>query len=231
MAKIKRYDKYGDPIYDVSELERYEYSGRKKLYKLPEGGICNAKGEPLGMLDLIGLGISLKPEEPKYEKGLSDDEIKQRQEKAVDESERKELEFRKACNESIRGDRTCMIDPLLGKASRQGERWAVIIGEEKFKRIYHEQKEFFNQFPSEDEISKQLESIFGADYSFPVNRRGDVYFVNMIDEDTHECVHFMIRDKKIYTLRAEDDNDSEPSVIEDIFRNETDSVIKMIYGE
>ena len=120
---------------------------------------------------------------------------------------------------------------LLGKASRQGERWAAIIGEEKFKRIYHEQKDFFNQFPSEDEISKQLESIFGADYSFPVNRRGDVYFVNMIDEDTHECVQFMIRDKKIYTLQEEDDNDSEPSVIEDIFRNETDSVIKMIYGE
>lgn len=64
-----------------------------------------------------------------------------------------------------------------------------------------------------------------------VNRRGDVYFVNMIDEDTHECVQFMIRDKKIYTLREEDDNDSEPSAIEDIFRNETDSVIKMIYGE
>ena len=57
-----------------------------------------------------------------------------------------------------------------------------------------------------------------------VNRRGDVYFVNMIDEDTHECVQFMIRDKKIY-------NDSEPSAIEDIFRNETDSVIEMIYGE
>ena len=57
MAKIKRYDKYGDPIYDVSELEQYVYSGRKKLYKLPEGGICDAKGHPLGMLDLIGLGI------------------------------------------------------------------------------------------------------------------------------------------------------------------------------
>ena len=96
MAKIKRYDKYGDPIYDVSELERYEYSGRKKLYKLPEGGICNAKGEPLGMLDLMGLGISLEPEEPQHEKGLSSAEIKQRMEKAVDESELNELRFREA---------------------------------------------------------------------------------------------------------------------------------------
>ena len=124
-----------------------------------------------------------------------------------------------------------MIDPLLGKASRQGEHWIEIIGEEKFERIYHEQEEYFKQFPSEDEISEQLKSIFGADYNFPVNRRGDVYFVNMIDEDTNECVQFMIRDKKIYTLQEEDDNDSEPSVIEDIFRKETNSVIKVIYGE
>lgn len=231
MAKIKRYDKYGNPIYDVSELEQYVYSGRKKLYKIPEGGICDAKGHPLGMLDLIGLGISLEPEEPKHEMGLSDVEIKLRMEKTEDESERKELEFRKVCNASIRGERASIIEPLLGGLDRLGEHWAEIIGAEKVKSIYHEQKEYFNQLPSEDEISTRLRSLFGADYKFPVNRRGDVYFVNMIDEDTHECVRFMIQNKKIYTLKNENEDDSARSELEDIFRNETELILKIIYGE
>ncbi len=230
MAKIKRYDKYGDPIYDVSELEQYVYSGRKKLYKLPEGGICDAKGHPLGMLDLIGLGISLEPEEPKSEIGLGDHEIKQLMEQTVDESELKELEFREVCNASIRGERPSIIEPLFGELDRLGEYWAEIIGEEKVKRIYHEQKEYFNQLPSEDEISTRLRSLFGADYKFPVNKRGDVYFVNIIDEDTHECVKFMIQNKKIYTLRYEHEDDSERSELEDIFRDETESILGIIYG-
>lgn len=232
MAKIKRYDKYGDPVYDVSELERYEYGGRRKLYKLPEGGICDSKGSPLGMLDLIGMGISLEePEQPKDKIGLSDSEIKQRKGETKDENELKELEFREVCNASIRGDAANIIEPMLGALSRLGKRWAGIIGEEKVKRIYGEQEEYFNQLPSEEKIKTKLKSLFGADYHFTVNRRGDVYFVNMIDEDTHACVHFMIRDKKIYTLLDEDEDETKYPELVAIFSEETDSIISMIFGE
>lgn len=230
MAKIKRYDKYDDPIYDVSELERYEYSGRKKLYKLPEGGICNAKGEPLGMLDLMGLGISLEPEEPQHEKGLSSAEIKQRMGKAVDESELNELRFREACNRSFSGEGTSLID-FLGEPNNIGKHWVELIGEENFNRIYHEQEEYSNQLPSEDEISKQLQSIFGVDYKFPVQKYGEVYFVNMIDEDTDLCAKFMIKNKEIYTLLDDNKTNFAPAEMEKIFKEEKDSILKIIYGE
>ena len=230
MAKIKRYDKYGTPIYDVSELERYEYSGRKKLYKIPEGGICDAKGEPLSELDLIGLGISLEPEEPQHEKGLSSVEIKQRLEKAVDESELNELRFREACNKSFSGLGTSLID-FLGEPSIRGKHWVELIGEENFKRIYLEQKEYSDQLPSENEISKQLQSIFGVDYKFPVQKYGEVYFVNMIDEDTDLCAKFMIKDKEIFITQDENGRNFVPKEMEEIFIKEKDAILKKIYGE
>lgn len=231
MAKIKGHDKWGRPIYDVSELEEYVYSGIKKLYKIPEGGICDRTGKPLGMLDLATLGISLEPEETEPTIGLSDDEIKNRLEQTEDATERKELELRKAYNESVRGERTSIIEPMFGELTRSGEYWAEMIGEEKVKSICHEQDEYFKQLPSEDKISTRLKSLFGVDYYFPVNKRGDAYFVNMIDEDTHECVKFMIENKKIYKLTDENEDDSEQSELENIFRSETDSIIKIIYGE
>jgi len=229
MTKIKRYDKYGTPIYDVSELEQYKYKGRKKLYKIPEGGICDSKGHPLSMMDLIILGISLEPEEPETAIGLSDEEIDKRLEQTEDAAERIELELRKAYNESVRGERSSILEPMFGGITRRGQYWAEIIGEEKVKRICHEQEEYFKQLPSGKEISEKLKDLFGADYYFPVNRRGDAYFVNMIDEDTHECVQFMIKNKKVYTLRFENEVDSDCSELEDIFRDETESVLGIIY--
>lgn len=231
MAKIKKYDRYGIPIYDVSDLEEYVYSGKEKLYKIPEGGICDADGYPLGMLDLMGLGISLEePEETDTAIGLCDDEIKKRLEQTEDETECKELKFRLAYNRSARGEGSSFIEPLFGELTHLGKSWAKDIGEEKVKSISREQDEYFKQLPSENEISEKLKSLFGVDYGFRIEKRGDTYYIDMIDEDTSERIHFMIRNKNINTLTYENEKPLH-SETEDFFREQTKSILAFIYGE
>jgi hypothetical protein len=231
MAKIKKYDRYGIPIYDVSDLEEYVYSGKEKLYKIPEGGICDADGYPLGMLDLMGLGISLEePEETETAIGLCDDEIKKRLEQTEDETECNELKFRLAYNRSARGEGSSCIEPVFGGVTHLGKLWAKDIVEEKVKSIIREQDEYFNKLPSEDKTREKLMSMFGVDYGFRVEKRGDTYFIDMFDEDTGKRVHFMIRDKNIYTLTYENE-EPQHSETEDIFKEQTKSILAFIYGE
>ncbi len=230
MAKIKRYDNYGTPIYDVSELEEYVYGGRKKLYKIPGGGICDRSGEPLGMLDLISLGISLEPEKEEPALGLSDSEIEAQMTETTDEHKLKILQFRKLCNSSFRGDADSIIDPMFGELNYSGKRWAEDIGEEMVRQCHDEQKAYFDRFPSEEEVEEFLRDLFGADYCFHADKHGDNYFVRMIDEDTNECYKFMICNKNIYTMTNEDEEEQKTE-LEDILRAETDCILQKIYKE
>ena len=229
MGNVKDYDLYGNPIYDVSELEEYVYEGssKKKLYKTPDGGLCDEDGWRLGMLDLLSLGISLAPENPEPSVGLNESEIEAQLKETTDELQLKILGFRQECNSSLRGDSSSIMDPLFGDLTNIGKIWAEDLGEENVRNYYNEQKALFDQYPSAVELEQCLLDLFGVDYAFHATKKGDVYIVNML-EDTGECLQFMLRSKGIFILLNEDE-EYEETELEKILRSEIDSIKELVY--
>lgn len=228
MAKIKGHDRWGNPIYNVLELEEYVYGGRKKLYKIPGGGICDRTGEPLSMLDLVSLGISLEPEKPEPTIGLSDSEIEAKMAETTDENALKILEFRKECNSSFRSFSSSIMDPLFGELNHTGKMWAEEIGEDMVRQCYDEQKAYCKRFPSEKDVEEFLRDLFGADYGFHADKCGDNYIINMVDEDTNESYRFMVCDTGIYTV-TDENQEKQETELEGILRAETNNIIHRIY--